>query len=168
VTDYGGAIEVSSTVGQGSKFTIYLPRADAPALADDETAGPLARGNGEQVLLVDDEEALLAVTSEVLKRLGYEPVAFRDAAAALAEFEAAPQRFDAVIVDEVMPGLTGTELARSLRARRAGLAIVLVSGYIGPMMTERAMTAGVDEILKKPVQSRALAEALDRALKKGR
>jgi CheY-like chemotaxis protein len=168
VTDYGGAIEVSSTVGQGSKFTIHLPRADAPALADDETAGPLARGNGERVLLVDDEEALLAVTSEVLKRLGYEPVAFPGAAAALAEFEAAPQRFDAVILDEVMPGLTGTELARTLRARRAGMAIVLVSGYIGPMMTERAMTAGVDEILKKPVQSRALAEALDRALKKGR
>jgi signal transduction histidine kinase/CheY-like chemotaxis protein len=168
VSDSGGAIDVSSTVGQGSTFTIYLPRADAPALADDETAGPLAHGNGERVLLVDDEAALLAVTSEVLKRLGYETAAFAHAAAALAEFEAAPQRFDALIVDEVMPGLTGTELARSLRARRPGLAIVLVSGYVGPMMTERAMTAGVDEILKKPVQSRELAAALDRALKKQR
>jgi FixJ family two-component response regulator len=67
-----------------------------------------------------------------------------------------------------MPGLTGTELARSLRARRAGLAIVLVSGYIGPMMTERAMKAGVDEILKKPVRARELAAALDRALKKAK
>jgi signal transduction histidine kinase/CheY-like chemotaxis protein len=168
VADSGGAIDVTSVVGQGSKFTIYLPRADAPALAEDETAGPLARGNGERVLLVDDEAALLAVTSEVLKRLGYEVAAFPEPAAALAEFEAAPQRFDAVIVDEVMPGLTGTELARSLRTRRAGLAIVLVSGYIGPMMTERAMKAGVDEILKKPVRARELAAALDRALKKAK
>jgi signal transduction histidine kinase/CheY-like chemotaxis protein len=168
VTDSGGAVDVSSTVGEGSTFTIYLPRVDSPALADDETAGPLARGNGERVLIVDDEEALLAVTSEVLKRLGYEPVAFADAAAALAEFETAPQRFDAVIADEVMPGLTGTELARSLRAGRADLPIVLVSGYIGPMMTERAMMAGVDEILKKPVQSRALAAALDRVLRRGK
>ncbi len=100
----------------------------------------------------------------LLGRLGYEPVAFSDGAAALAGFEAAPQRFDAVIADEVMPGLTGTELAGKLRQRRSDLPIVLVSGYIGPMMTERAHAAGVDEILKKPVQSRELAAALARVL----
>jgi CheY-like chemotaxis protein len=73
-------------------------------------------------------------------------------------------RFDAVVADEVMPGLTGTELARRVRARRADLPIILVSGYIGPMMAERAQAAGVDEILKKPVQSRELAAALARVL----
>jgi len=60
--------------------------------------------------------------------------------------------------------LTGTDLARKLRERRADLPIVLVSGYIGPMMTERAVAAGVDEILKKPVHSRELAAALARVL----
>jgi CheY-like chemotaxis protein len=105
------------------------------------------------------------VTSETLKRLGYEPAAFRDGAAALAEFEAQPTKFDAVITDEVMPGLTGTDLAGSLR-RRSKLPILLVSGYIGPMMSERALAAGVDAILKKPVQSRELAAALARVLRR--
>ena len=164
VTDSSGAIDVASEPDRGSRFTIYLPRVDAPALSDEDDAAPVPRGKGERVLVVDDEAALVALTSEVLKRLGYEPVAFSDGATALAGFEAAPERFDAVIADEVMPGLTGTDLARKLRALRADLPILLVSGYIGPMMTERAVAAGVDEILKKPVQSRELAAALSRAL----
>jgi PAS domain S-box-containing protein len=164
VTDSAGAIEVTSAPGRGSTFTIYLPRVDAPALAADEGDAPVARGHGERVLIVDDEDGLLAVTAEVLKKLNYDPVAFPDGGAALAAFAAAPQSFDAVVTDEIMPGLTGTELARSLRERRADLPILLVSGYIGPLMSERAAAAGVSEILKKPVQSRELAAALARVL----
>jgi PAS domain S-box-containing protein len=166
VTDSAGAIDVTSTPGRGSCFAIYLPRVDSASAAADNAEAPLIRGNGERVLVVDDEEALMAVTSETLKRLGYEPAAFPDGAAALAEFEAEPGRFDAVVTDEVMPGLTGTDLAGSLRRHRRDLPIVLVSGYIGPVMSQRALAAGVDAILKKPVQSRELAAALARVLKR--
>jgi PAS domain S-box-containing protein len=166
VTDSAGAIDVASTQGQGSSFAIYLPRVDSPVVAGDDAEAPVVRGNGERVLVVDDEEALMAVTSETLKRLGYEPAAFPDGAAALAEFESRPGSFDAVITDEVMPGLSGTDLARSLRRYRSDLPIMLVSGYIGPMMSERALAAGVDAILKKPVQSHELASALARVLKR--
>jgi CheY-like chemotaxis protein len=72
--------------------------------------------------------------------------------------ESAPERFDAVITDEVMPGITGTALAARLHRRRAGLPIVLVSGYIAPMLAERAHAAGATEILRKPVQSREFAQ----------
>ena len=164
VTDAGGAIDVASAPGRGTTFTIYLPRVDVAVAANDEEQGPVARGHGERVLVVDDEQPLLAVTAEVLSRLGYEPVAFSESRAALAEFEAQPGRFDAAITDEVMPGLSGTELADVIHRRRPDLPILLVSGYIGPMMSERAMAAGVNEVLKKPVQSREIAAALARVL----
>jgi CheY-like chemotaxis protein len=89
-----------------------------------------------------------------------------DGNAALSAFQAAPERVDAVIADEVMPGLTGTELARALRGSRPGLPVVLMSGYTGPMMSERALAAGVTEILKKPLQSRDIATALARVLRR--
>jgi CheY-like chemotaxis protein len=68
----------------------------------------------------------------------------------------------------VRPGLTGTQLATELRRRRGDLPIILVSGYTGPMLNERARAAGVTEILKKPVQSREIARALARVLHSSR
>jgi CheY-like chemotaxis protein len=165
VTDSAGGIDVASAPGRGSTFTIYLPRVESPAAVEDEHEGPPERGHGEHVMLVEDEEALRAVTLERLKRLGYEAEAFSDAATALAAFEAAPEHFDAVITDEILPGLSGTELASALRKRRPGLPVLLVSGYIGPMMAERATAAGIAEILRKPVRSRAVASALARVLR---
>jgi PAS domain S-box-containing protein len=166
VTDSGGGIDVASAPGVGSRFAIYLPRVDAPAIAADDTATPIVRGNGERVLVVDDEEALVAVASEVLTRIGYDPVGCADGAAALAVFEDSTERIDAVIADEVMPGLTGTQLATALRRRSPDLPIVLMSGYTGPMLTERALGAGITEILKKPVQSREIAGVLARVLRR--
>jgi PAS domain S-box-containing protein len=164
VTDSGGAIEVTSTPGKGSSFAVYLPLVEAPATAGDDAQAPAQRGRGERVMVVDDEESLLAVTCETLKRLGYEPSGFSSAAAALAEFERAPERYDAVLTDEVMPDFTGTQLATVLRGRRASLPAILVSGYVGAMITELATSAGVSEILKKPVHAQDLAAALARAL----
>jgi PAS domain S-box-containing protein len=160
VTDSGGAIEVASRPGDGSSFTIYLPRVEGPAIAAEEQQGQVKRGNGQRILVIDDEAPIVAVTTEVLLRLGYKPVGFSDSRHALAELESAPASFDAVITDEVMPGLSGTELAARVHRLRPDLPIVLVSGYIGPMMSERAHAAGVSRILKKPVQSRETASSL--------
>jgi signal transduction histidine kinase len=164
VADGGGAIQVSSTPGHGSTFEIYLPRADVDDVDVEHEEGPVERGHGERVLLVDDEKPMLILTAEMLERLGYEPVPFSDPHAALASFEAMPESYDLLLTDEMMPGLTGTALARVAHAARSGLPIILLSGYTGPMLAEAAQAAGVREVLRKPVQSRELAAALARAL----
>ncbi len=166
VTDSGGAINVASERGHGSTFEIYLPRSDARAAVAATAEAPVPRGSGERVLLVDDEESLTVMTAEVLAQLGYEAAAFTDGREALAAFELAPEAFHVVVTDEVMPVLTGTEIARRVRRLRPDLPVVLMSGYSGPILTQRALGAGVSELLKKPVQSRELATALARALRR--
>jgi signal transduction histidine kinase/CheY-like chemotaxis protein len=164
VTDLAGAIDVKSALENGSTFEIYLPLVEV-ALADATGAdGPLPRGRGERVLLVDDEEPFVAVTSEVLSRLGYEPVPFSDSRAALAAFEAAPGQFDVVVTDALMPGMTGTTLASLVRHRRPDLPIVLISAYSGSILRQQALAAGVSELLTKPLQSREIATTLARVL----
>jgi PAS domain S-box-containing protein len=165
VTDAGGAIDVKSAPEQGSTFTIYLARTQAALVTAGEAAAPLPRGNGERVLLVEDEASLLAMTAEVLARLGYEPVSFSNGHAALAAFEAEPRSFDVVITDDVMPGLTGTGLAAELRRRQPDLPIVLMSGHSGPILTQQARAAGVSELLVKPLRSRQFAVTLARVLR---
>jgi CheY-like chemotaxis protein len=163
VTDLTGAIDVKSVLDQGTTFATYLPLAQVEAAAT-EAQRPPPRGHGERVLVVDDEEPFVAMTSEVLSRLGYEPVPFCDSHAALAAFEAAPARFDVVITDALMPGLTGTTLASRMRGRRPDLPIVLVSAYGGSILRQQALAAGVSELLTKPLQSREIATTLARVL----
>ena len=164
VTDLGGAIDVTSAPHQGSTFTIYLPHSELALAAADAAAASPPRGNGERVLLVDDETPVLAATAEVLSRLGYEVVSFSDSRAALAAFEAAPGRFDVVVIDQAMPGLTGTGLASVLHRHRPDLPTVILSGYSGPLLTQEALAAGVSEVLTKPLQSREMATTLARVL----
>jgi CheY-like chemotaxis protein len=168
VIDAGGAIDVQSAPARGSTFSIYLAHTEAAPVAAGEAPAPLPRGNGERVLLVEDEASLLALTAEVLARLGYRPVSFSDSHAALAAFQAEPRSFDAVITDDVMPGLTGTGLATQLRRQRPDLPIILVSGYTAPTLTSQALATGVNELLAKPLQSRQIATTLARVLHSAR
>jgi signal transduction histidine kinase/CheY-like chemotaxis protein len=164
VTDSGGATHVTSAVGRGSTFEIYLPRAQGVGAAIAKDEEPIGRGRGERVLLIDDEKPLLMMTAELLARLGYDPAAFSDPHSALASLEAMPAAYDIVLTDEMMPGMTGTALARAARKARPNLPVILISGHTSPMLTQMALSAGVREVLRKPVQSRELAAALARAL----
>ena len=115
-------------------------------------------------MIVDDERPLVNVAEEMLAGLGYEPVGFSSSVDALAAFRAEPERYDIVLTDETMPDLTGTNLAREIRRLRADIPIVLMSGYSGPQLTERARSAGVSDVLRKPLVSRDIAEALARVV----
>jgi signal transduction histidine kinase len=165
VADLGGGIDVESRVGAGSTFTVYVPWQSCVA-APQKVDEPIAGGSGETILLVDDETALVRLGEEMMAELGYEPVGFASGRAALESFRAAPDRFDAVISDEAMPGMTGSELAVELRKIRPDIPIVLMSGYVTPQLAARAREAGVVEVLAKPLVSREIARSLANALRR--
>ena len=116
------------------------------------------RGDGQRVLVVDDEELLLTLAIRTLEALGYAPVGFASSAAALEAFRAEPGLFDAIVTDERMPGLSGSELIREVRAIRRAIPILLVGGYFGGQVTALALEAGADEVLKKPLSARPRRE----------
>jgi len=168
VGELGGAIDVASAVGKGSAFSVYLPRTgDAVEERTGEEAR-LPRGAGQRVLVVDDEELLVKLAIRTLEELGYAPVGFASSTAALEAFRAQPGLFDAVVTDERMPGLSGSELVREMRAMRPDIPILLVGGYVGGQVTALALEAGADEVLKKPLLTRELATGLARVFARSR
>jgi CheY-like chemotaxis protein len=164
VSEVGGAVDVVSKLGEGSMFTVYLPRVgDATDNCDGEAPqGP--RGQGQRVLVVDDEASLVTLMTDTLSDLGYRPIGYTSSAAALDAFRARPERFDLIITDERMPGLSGTALVREVRALHSDIPILLASGFLGGMIAEQAYAAGADEVLQKPLAARELALALARAV----
>ncbi len=167
MAEFGGATNVQSTPGQGARFTLYFPEwtGGTGAASTAEPVPDMARsGAGQRVLVVDDEPDLVALVEEMLRGLGYHPVGHVDSTAALEALRQDPQSFAAVITDEVMPRLSGTQLTQALRQHAPYLPVLLVSGYGGALLAQRAAAAGVTRVLSKPLQradlSRALAELL--------
>jgi signal transduction histidine kinase len=162
VTDLGGAIDVATSVGAGTRFEIWLPVTGESVTAPVEDSGSLPRGHGETVMIVDDERPLVDLAEEIIANLGYEPVGFASSGAALEAFRAAPERFDVVLTDESMPELIGTELAQAIRRLRPGIPIILMTGYGGTQLANRAADIGLSDVLRKPLHRRDLADSLAR------
>jgi signal transduction histidine kinase len=128
VSQARGEIVVTSAVGRGSTFRVYLPEADRPS------DGPPARlpggaGPGGTVLLVDDDDDVRRMVDRVLRRAGYTVITATSGADALDKAGAFRDRIDLLLTDMVMPGMTGQELVRALAIDRPGLQVVFMSGY---------------------------------------
>jgi CheY-like chemotaxis protein len=164
IADLDGAIDVSTALGSGTTFTIWLRSSGEVAAAARGPVLPLPHGHGQTVLVIDNERSLVALAEETLAELGYEPVGFDSSMAALRAFLESPRRFDIVLSDESMPELTGSGLAAEIRARRPELPIVLMSGFAGAQLHERAQALGIRELLRKPLQRKDIAECFSRVL----
>jgi PAS domain S-box-containing protein len=164
VRAHDGAIDVSSAPESGSTFDVYLPvmSGSVPELV--APAQSVQRGAGQQILYVDDEEALVYLITRVLERLGYQVAGFTDANAALAAFRATPDAYDALVTDLSMPSLSGNELAKQVLAIRPQLPVVMTSGYVRTEDRALALKIGVRELVMKPNTVDALGLALHRLL----
>lgn len=169
ITAHGGAVDVRSQVGEGTTFTIYFPQIEGSSVQIDEdedkpAEAPVRHGNGETILVVDDDTPLVRLAEEMLAALGYEPVGFDQTPAALSAFRTEPGRFDLVLTDEIMPEMTGIEFSGRLHEVRPELPVILMTGYGRPLGSRQLKAAGISEVIKKPLLSAAVAQCLARHL----
>jgi DNA-binding response OmpR family regulator len=146
-------------LASGTRMSVYWPAVPTPDNTGSETASEDA-GAGETILIVDDERDLVTLTEELLASLGYEPVGFSDARAALDAFRHNPRRFDAILTDERMQPLSGLEFAARIHEIEPRVSIILMTGHRDTSVDRRARKEGIAEILDKPLRVQTLRGVL--------
>jgi CheY-like chemotaxis protein len=154
VRGHGGAQAVDSAPGQGSTFHLVLPLAKpelaGQALAERAGPGPTDRlQTGRHLLYVDDDEVMTLMVQRLLQRAGYRVSVCSEASQALAFVGSEPGRYDLVVSDHNMPGMTGTELAAQLSRVQPGLPIIISTGFITEALREQASHSNVAAVLQK-------------------
>jgi len=165
-----GFITFTSAEGRGTTFSIFLPSA-AAGLAQPATGapgkpeeGPVPRGDGEQVLVVDDEESVRLIMRTSLENFGYRVRMASDGAEAVAIVHDSTEKFDLALVDMQMPGLDGGRTIAALRHMRPELAIVGASGQATAQNREDAAACGVRHFLDKPFSVETLVRTVHAAM----
>jgi signal transduction histidine kinase/CheY-like chemotaxis protein len=157
-TEAGGAVTVYSEPGIGTTFRVYFPAADTPAPASDPVADapPIARGEGETVLVVEDQPAMLKLTCRILQANGYRTLAASGPEVALRV--AAENEFDLVVTDLLMPDMSGRDLAERIEALRPGRPTLFMSGYGEELLGAQRMIPEGSAFLPKPFTEQTLLE----------
>jgi nitrogen-specific signal transduction histidine kinase len=162
IAEHRGSITVQSKRGKGTQFSIYLPAAEAAPAEGLSTGRSPPGGKGQRILFLDDDVGFVELAERVIGKAGYRVIAHFNPAVALAEFAAAPDAFDLVVVDLAMPGASGIDIARSMMAIRADIPIILTAGYVSPDDEARAATCGVREVISKSATVQELCMAFGR------
>jgi CheY-like chemotaxis protein len=163
VTAHGGTLLVDREPGVGTSVSVYLPTLPPRMSGSSTQDEPLPHGH-ECILFVDDDEALARFGGEMLESLGYYAVVRLSAAEAWQAFKTAPQRFDLLITDQAMSGMTGEMLTQECQRLRPELPVILCAGSDQSATAETAHAHGVTEYVLKPLTLRELAHTIRRVL----
>lgn len=154
-----GHVEVRSAPGQGATFLVYLPAHDArnkPVM--EQTLDVPMMGQGETVLLVEDDLSVLALGQTMLESLGYKVLAAATPGEAMLLAKQADKRIDLLLTDVIMPTMNGKELADRLTELRPSLRVLFMSGYAADVITAKATLASNASFLQKPFSIKSLAD----------
>jgi len=167
IRNHNGWIEMESEPGAGTTFTIGLPETAPDTRSETvEQASHLPEGEGEHLLLVEDEEVIRNILAEILTNNGYRVTAKQDGFSALRSLRENPKRFSLVVTDLGLPDMDGEVLADSIRQDAPDLPIVVITGYVSPERFQRLEEQGLDELVRKPNDLEEVLEAVARLLNK--
>ncbi len=167
VKSYQGEINVKSTPGQGSCFTVMLPVVDAAPGSETMKKQVDSSGqvHGERLVVVDDDKDIADMCKEGFEALGYEVSVFYSAVDALDHFKMNHGNIDLVVTDQTMLHMTGFELAREMLAIRGDIPVILCSGYTGEVNEEIVVDEGIRRFVMKPVTVDDLSRQIQQVLK---
>jgi signal transduction histidine kinase len=161
VREHRGALNVRSKPGEGSRFEIWLPRAPATSMSMPATV-KLPTGSGETIMLVVVENDRLLRDEETLAALGYEPIGFNNADAAIAACRANPERFDAAVVGHLGSAAVSLKLAAALHDTAPRLPILLAAKAAIEIRADTLVAAGIFDVVHWPIVAEEIAIALTR------
>ena len=163
IKNIGGYIDVYSEPGKGTTITVYLPCADSKL--SESVAVPIddIPTGTEKVLFIDDEEIICNMVKQLLGTLGYRVSVFSNAVKAVKHFKKNPQKYDLVITDQVMPGLTGSQIAQNIAAVRSDIPVIVCTGFAEQM---EAKVPLIKALVKKPILKQDLAYTIRKVLDK--
>jgi PAS domain S-box-containing protein len=167
VRRHGGAVTVQSAVGEGSRFTIYLPRVAGPAEVRPRDRALEATDGKETILVVEDEVAVLRTTSRGLRSHGYTVLEAGDGIAAVQVAEAHPGAIDLVVMDVILPGRSGPQVVVDLHRIRPAMRVLYASGYSGRELTPHGLLTADIAFLQKPYSISELSRRIRQVLATG-
>jgi CheY-like chemotaxis protein len=159
-----GHVKIYSEPGEGTTIKLYLPRRDgdeADISADDHANSE--RGQGETILIVEDDDGVRQYASEILRDLNYQIIEAKDSATALRLLEA-DKKFDLLLTDVVLPGKNGRELATEVKERRPGTKVIFMTGYSRNAIVHHGRLDSGIELIPKPLTERVLARKIRQVL----
>ncbi|HEY0968686.1 MAG TPA: PAS domain S-box protein [Opitutaceae bacterium] len=166
VRSHGGFVNVYSELGKGTTFKVYLPAQTEGASLDkvENEVRSIPRGNGETLLLVDDEAMIISVTRQTLEAFGYRVLVAEDGAQAVAQYATHRDEIALVLTDMMMPVMDGPALISALRRISPQVPIIAASGLTANGPVARAAVAGVQHFLAKPYSADAMLRLINQVL----